>query len=128
MDPWILLTQAPPSDLTFSQLGIAAVICVLLSAISWTLWRQHTTDLAKIEALQASRVSDAQAAVAREREVADKLVPLLATSAEVLSTAPARFSQALDDARRTTESTELAQLVAQLKAAAKDIGSGRGTP
>lgn len=60
--------------LDFTQLGVAGVLCALLLAISWTLWRQHLTDSRTVSELQAARLADM-----------DKVIPVLGKCVEVLT-------------------------------------------
>lgn len=110
-----------PTDLTFGQLGIAAVVCVLLLGSSLTLWRAYQGALQRIEALQLERIKDAQTFTERERELADRVVPLLAEAVRVLSTAPQKFDQALEQAQSVTRTSEVELMMRKVEDAVEQI-------
>lgn len=117
---WVYLasstTPSPPLD--FSQLGIAAIVCVILSIGIWTLWREGKSKDAKIESLQLARIADAQAATGRERELADRYVPLLADTATALREAPTRFDRGFAEVAKATADIE--RLVTRVEAVLRD--------
>src|SRR6185295_9982657 len=102
----LLSATTDPSN-PWTQLGIGALVAVPFSAGCSILWKALQAERTKSELLQLARVNDAKEAVHRERELADKLGPLLANAAEVLSTAPARFDQALSQVGSASRSSEV---------------------
>jgi hypothetical protein len=71
-------------------------------------------------------VQDSKDAVHRERELADRLGPLLAEAAKVLATAPERFDQALNQVRDATRSSEVDNLMQRLERTVGRISEERG--
>lgn len=126
---WSLLSITQTSDLwpQLGQLGLGALVAVLPSTACSILWKALQSERSKSELLQLARIQDAKDAIARERELADKLGPLLASAAEVLSTAPARFDQALGQAQSATRMSEVDGMVQRLESAIARIAQDRGT-
>lgn len=85
------------------QIGIGVLIAFPAWVISWQLWKRL------------------DAALTREREWADRLGPLLATSVDILAKAPDRFDRALSQATSSTRSTEVDALMRQLEQTVKHI-------
>lgn len=112
----LLLSQSPatsPDPLTFNQLGIAAVVCALLLAGLLIVWKQLLASQARERQLLADQVG-------REKEIADRIVPLLVSGLEVLTTTPAKFQQAMDQARSSTSRSELDLVLARLEDMVRD--------
>lgn len=104
-----LLAQASsPDTINFSQLGIASVICVLLLAGLLIVWKQLLASQARERQLLADQVG-------REKEIADRIVPLLVSGLEVLTTAPAKFQQAMDQAAASTSRSDLDSVLSRLE-------------
>lgn len=126
-----MLLSATATDPTiwsqFSQLGIGALVAVPFSVGCSILWKALSAERTKNELLQLARVQDAKDAVTRERELADRLGPLLANAAEVLSTAPARFDQALGQVQSATRMSEVDGLMNRLEQTVSRIVTDRGT-
>jgi hypothetical protein len=121
---WIISqTQAPTID--FTQLGVAAIVCVLLFAWGWTLWQENRRKDAEISRLRDAHMRDNAAIreeqLTRERELVDRLAPLLASAVEILGTAPENFKDALREARESGRMDELSRVVGQLRDTVRDI-------
>jgi hypothetical protein len=111
---WHLLADALSPN-PWAQLGIASIVCALLFAISWTLWRQHLADEETKSQLFRDRIE-------REQFLSDRLAPLLADAVEILGTAPARFETALTQAQKATQASDLERLIIKLQDTLRDIG------
>jgi hypothetical protein len=79
------------------SLGIGSLIAVPAWVICWQLWK---------------RLGEAQE---RERELSDRLGPLLAQSVDVLAKAPGQFDRALAEATTSTRSSEVDALMRRLE-------------
>lgn len=105
---WGFLVSVDPSttvDLApaLQQIGIGILIALPAWAISWQLWK---------------RLDSAQT---RERDLYDRLGPLLASSVDILAKAPDRFDQALSQATSSTRSSEVDALMRQLERTVQHI-------
>lgn len=110
---WQILTAVDPSttvDLApaLQQIGIGILIAFPAWVISWQLWK---------------RLDSAQT---RERDLYDRLGPLLASSVDILAKAPERFDRALSQATSSTRSTEVDALMRQLESTVKHIKDANG--
>ncbi len=114
---WTRLIElaADPSFGQWSQIGIGALIAAPAYAVVAVLWKDRKKCEAEVKELNDKATS-------RERELADRLAPLLAEAARILSSAPAQFEQAL---RTTRTSSEADQLIDKLS---KLVGEHDGGP
>lgn len=85
------------------QIGIGVLIAFPAYVTAWQFWK---------------KLGDAQT---RERELYDRLGPLLASSVDILAKAPDRFDRALSQATSSTRSTEVDALMRQLEQTVKHI-------
>lgn len=116
-----LVTLGP----ALTQIGVGSLIAAPAFATTWQLWKRLDKEREEVRLLQLARVQDAKDAVLRERELADRLGPLLANAAEVLSTAPARFDQALNQVQTASRSSEVDQLMQRLETTVRNIAQDR---
>lgn len=89
------LLAVDPSSGQWSQIGIGALIAMPAYAVVAVLWRDRGRKEAEVKQLNDKATS-------RERELADRLVPLLTEAARVLSSAPGQFDQAIRNAAAAT--------------------------
>lgn len=114
---FLLLVSASPDPWT--QLGLGALVAAPPSSFCWVLWRTLGTERSKNEALQRDQIT-------RERELSDRLGPLLAEAVKVLATAPERFDQALGQAQRATATGEVDSMMRKLEETVERISRERG--
>jgi hypothetical protein len=125
---WSLLSVTPTESLgpALQQIGIGALIAVPAYATSWKLWQMFSASQTEVKDLQLERVQDQKDQVIRERELADRLGPLLAEAAKVLATAPERFDQALRQVSDARGANEVDQLMRRLEDTVGRISRERG--
>jgi hypothetical protein len=117
----LLGSQSPPADpLTFNQLGIAAVVCVLLLSALWITYKQLLASQARERQLSAD-------AVGREREIADRVVPALLQAAELLTVVPAKLEQTLRTAEDSAGRRDLDSVLGRLERAIGEMSSDRSS-
>lgn len=95
LHPVFLPISAIPTSsdpFNFTQLGIASIVCVLLLAA--LLWQSK-----QLLASQQRERTLLEEAKNRERELAEKTVPLLVETTRLLATLPERVDQVLDKMR-----------------------------
>lgn len=109
---WLLAVSPDPNP--WAQLGIASIVCALLSGIAWTLWRRVLTLQAEKDDLYRQRID-------REQFLSDRLAPLLSDAIEILGSAPMKFETALSQAQRSTQAGELDRLVEKLESMTRDL-------
>lgn len=124
----MILASSSVPDLgpAIQQIGIGALIAVPAYVTSWQLWKRLDKSLTATNELQAERVKDRDAQVLRERELADRLGPLLAQAADLLATAPDRFDKALSQAQNALRSNEVDLLMRRLEGTVERISQERG--
>lgn len=115
---YLAVDQVPEPSI-YERLGTASIVAVILSTGCWVLWRALQTERATTAALR-------QGEVLRERELADRLVPLLTEAVKVLSTAPERFDQALSQVQNATSATRTESLLTRLESVVGHIAQERG--
>lgn len=106
----VLAQTSSPVDPTsfFAQLGIASIVCVLL--LAWGLTQQRRSDLLGREnnalrdahAKEIAELRDAM--LARERELSNGTIPLLAQAVALLKDTPTAIKETLSEASRTAAS------------------------
>lgn len=96
------------------QIGVGALIAVPAYVLSWLLWKRSDKASTECSELRAEQVM-------RERELSDRLGPLLAQSVDILSKAPDRFDRALSQANSSTRSTEVDALMRTLEQTVRRI-------
>lgn len=89
---WLAVDSPSVDPFNFAQLGVSAVVCALLLAIALTLWRQ----LLASQQRERTLLDEARA---RERELAERTIPILVEESRLLRTLPERVEQMLDKAR-----------------------------
>ena len=89
--------NTPDLGPAIQSLGIGSLVAVPAWVICWQLWK---------------RLGEAQE---RERELSDRLGPLLAQSVQVLATVPGAVDKALAEATSSTRSSEVDALMRQLE-------------
>lgn len=87
----IISVATDPTSGQWAQIGIGALIAMPAYAVVAVLWRDRGRKETEIKQLN-------EKATSRERELADRLVPLLTEAARVLASAPAQFDQAIKSA------------------------------
>lgn len=114
-------TSSPGVDPTslFTQLGIASIVCALLFAWGWTQSRQCTALLKQNEELR-------DAMLARERELSNGVVPLLAQAVETLRATPTAIKETLNEAQRATGQSQTDATVKRLEAMVERLSGGHG--
>lgn len=125
---WSFLSALTSDPNPWAQLGLSSIVAVLLFGALSVVWKAYQAERNKNELLQIARVQDAKDSVTRERELADRLGPLLANAAEVLSTAPARFDQALGQVQSASRMSEVDNLMSKLEQTVSRIATDRGLP
>ncbi len=115
----IFVTAATdPSVGQWSQIGIGALIAMPAYAVVAVLWRDRGRKEAEIKLLNDKATS-------RERELADRLVPLLTEAARVLASAPAQFDQAIKTASGTaTYNTDMERVLEKLNRVIGELDRG----
>lgn len=111
----VIFADSAPDPNLFTQLGVASVVAVMLSTGLFVIWRQSLAKDVTIAELHAAQL-------AREKELSERIVPLLVTAVEVLSTAPTKFDQALRAAQDSTQRSELDSVLSRLEATLKGAG------
>ncbi len=104
------MPPAPSVD-QWSQIGIGALIALPAYTGLWALWK----DRRRIER-ETRDLNDH--ALARERELSDRIAPLLTEAVRVLSIVPARFEESFRTARETAD---VDKIVAKLTTAVEDM-------
>lgn len=124
----LLISTSTTPDLgpQLTQLGIGALVAVPAWGACWKLWQAWQSSQAELKTLQLERVQDAKDAITRERELADRLGPLLAEAAKVLSTAPERFDQALGQVQASTRNSEVDGMMRRLESFVARLPQERG--
>lgn len=118
----LLLQASPNVDLgpAIQQIGIGALIAVPAYFTAWQLWKDNRS-------LRSASSTEHTLALARERELLDRIAPLLATAADILAKTPERFDRALSGAQNATEKTELDRRMAQLEEVIRLAAQGRSS-
>lgn len=111
-------TLDPTATNPWEQLGIASIVCATWFLVAYTLWRQTQRQQATINTLREEQIK-------REREMGDRIVPLLQSAADMLSRAPERFDRALGQAQAASRSSEVDQLLSYLKTSVEQIVKDR---
>lgn len=93
-------SSIPDLGPSLQQIGIGVLIAVPAYVAAWKLWQDRQKKDSKIEELLSNQIK-------REKELSDRLAPLLATAAEVLAKAPGQFDQALSEAHSAIRSSEM---------------------
>lgn len=122
---WLVLAQTsstPDPTTFFAQLGIASVVCGLLLVWGFTLQRSNNALTKQIADLNAARLADRDAQLARERELSTGVIPLLTQAADLLAKAPIQFDRALNEATRATGQSETNATVRRLEALVERLG------
>ncbi len=102
---------AQPTVDQWSQIGIGALIALPAYAAGLALWK----DRRRIE--RETRELN-EHALARERELSDRIAPLLNEAVRVLSIVPTRFEESFRSARETAD---VDKIVAKLTTAVEDL-------
>lgn len=128
---WWLLAQAsqtPTIDLgpAIQQIGIGVLIAAPMALLAWLLFKRNDKLQSEKSALEAERVDDQKAQVMRERELVERLGPLLAEAVKILATAPDRFEKTLNQAQTAIQRTEVENLIHKLEASVEGIAKDRG--
>lgn len=115
------MQSSPNVDLgpAIQQIGIGALIAVPAYFAAWQLWKDNRS-------LRLASSTDHTSALARERELLDRIAPLLANAADILAKTPERFDKALSSAQNATEKTELDRRLGQLEEVIRLAAQGRG--
>lgn len=119
---WFLAAGSTPIDLgpALQQIGIGILIAAPAFAGVWLLWKRNDQISGELSKNQAEQVADQKAQVIRERELSERLGPLLAEAVKVLASAPDRFDQALSQAQTAVQRQEVEQLIQRFKTAIAD--------
>ncbi len=134
---WPLLvsqTTTVPTDSVgpaLASLGIGVLVALPAYAALWGLWKWARIQIDKkdieIKALQLARVQDLQDQNNRDRELADRLGPLLAEAVKISSVVPERITQALNQASTSRSTGEANELVRRLEDIVQHIPRDRGS-
>lgn len=123
------LLQVTDPGLTFSQLGIGSIVCVLLLAgLVWMSKRLSAAEV-RCETKDTLILQLKDDAIGREKEIADRIVPALLQVSELLAIVPSKLDQTLSTARDQSARSELEQVLSRLEQALnpkRGTGSGRG--
>lgn len=105
-----LATDPSGFDLSqlLAQLGVSAVTVAAFGVAVRVLWNDNQSLRKEVRDVYSTQV-------ARERELADKMGPLLGTAIDVLARAPAQFDRVLSDARESSRVTDTDRKVEELK-------------
>lgn len=124
---WILGAAAQPVDLgpALQQIGIGVLIAVPAFTMLWLLWKRNDRLTDELSNNQAQRVEDQKAQVLRERELAERLGPLLAEAVKVLATAPERFDQAMNQAQSAVQRGEVESWIRRIEHSVEGINQER---
>lgn len=108
------------------QIGIGVLIVAPIAALAWLLWKRNDRLSAEMADLQTARVEDQKSQVVRERELVERLGPLLAEAVRILAAAPDQFDRALNQAQSAIQRDKLEDLVRRLESEIADIAKDRG--
>lgn len=112
----IISVATDPTSGQWAQIGIGALIAMPAYAVVTILWRDRGRKEAEIKQLN-------EKATSRERELADRLVPLLTEAARVLASAPAQFDQAIKSA---AGAADIDRVLSKLNRVIGDLDFDRG--
>lgn len=138
---WHLLAVAAdalsPSN-PWAQLGIASIVCALLSGIAWTFWAKWNTDKDKWEIERDRMTTDRNAErerllhekddlykqmIDREQYMNDRVVPTLADALRILGVVPTQLESALNQAQKASTASEGDRLIREMQELMKEIKS-----
>lgn len=97
------------------QIGIGVLIVAPIALLAWFLWKRNDRLSEEMGALQSLRVEDQKAQTARERELVERLGPLLSEAVKILAAAPDQFDRALNQAQTAIQRNELDNLVRRVE-------------
>jgi hypothetical protein len=105
---WIAQSAPAPVDVNpWAQLGIASIVCALLFAIAWMLWKAHAaSDKARdteLIAIRKEKDTLYEERIEREQYLSDRLAPLLADAVKILALVPESQRTSNDELRRIVE-------------------------
>lgn len=103
-------TTSPDPGLSFTQLGIASIVCVLLFSWGWSERRERLKAQAECQSLQADMLR-------REREQSNGTIPILKEVTALLERVPGQVA----DAQSSNRQALLDQALQRLEAAAAKI-------
>ena len=89
--------NAPDLGPAIQSLGIGSLIAVPAYVMVWLLWKER------------------RESQERERELSDRLGPLLAQSVDILAKAPGQFDRALAESTSSTRASEVDALMRRLE-------------
>lgn len=104
-----------PSIDQWSQIGIGALIALPAWSAAIVLWKDRLRHERETQELNDD-------ALARERELSDRIAPLLNEAVRVLSIVPSRFEESFRTARETAD---VDKIVEKLTAAIDDMAQPR---
>lgn len=127
---WILAASGGSQTIdlgpALQQIGIGVLIVAPIALLAWFLWKRNDKLSTEMSDLQMLRVEDQKAQTARERELVERLGPLLAEAVRILAAAPDQFDRALNQAQSAIQRDKLEDLVRRLEGEISDIAKGRG--
>lgn len=97
---WQWLLAASPDPSALSQYGLAGIVIAALSVAVLRLWSE-------VQRLNA-------AALAREREMNEKTIPVLAETVRVMALVPPAMDRSLAQAEDSTRSSQIRRTVEQV--------------
>lgn len=107
------LLAATPTDLPpWTSLGLGAFVAAPAWGVAWKLYQDNK-----------ALIKDA---LARERELSSTTIPALTEATRLLSTAPARFDEALNQASNATKASEVDLLMRRLEQTIDSLSRERG--
>lgn len=118
----LLLQATDPTSPTwnFGVFGIGAIVFVILSTWLFFERRERLASQKQIELLQLARLQDAQEAAARERQMAERTLPLLGDTAKVLDASLAQARSAASQKEITGTVEHLEALVERMERRDRD--------
>lgn len=108
------------------QIGIGILIVAPIALVAWFLWKRNDAISVELSNLQEQRVEDQKAQVLRERELVERLGPLLAEAVRILAAAPSQFDRALNQAQSAIQRNEVETLIHRLETGIAQIAKDRG--
>lgn len=108
------------------QIGIGVLIVAPIALLAWFLWKRNDRLSTEMGALQELRVEDQKAQTARERELVERLGPLLSEAVKILAAAPDQFDRALNQAQTAIQRNELDNLVRRVESEIAGIAKEHG--
>lgn len=113
---FVVAVASDPTSSQWAQIGIGALIAMPAYAVVTVLWRDRGRKESEIKNLNDKATS-------RERELADRIVPLLTEAARVLASAPAQFDQAI---KSVTGGSDVDRVLSKLNRVIEDLDPDRG--